>query len=289
MKYLICSDASMDVVIPEGAEQVSFIPMHYALGEETRTCVGPESAEKMHEYYEQLRRKVLTSTSQITPMEYMDYFREILEQKTGILYLSLSSGLSSTYESACLAARELREDFPEAEIEIVDTLGATGGMGLLFEKAIENRESGMSLSENASLLREMATKVVYWFKVEDLMYLKRGGRVSTTTAIVGTALSIKPILTIANNGKLENVTNKRGDKLARKELVTRFADGIDMSFGGTVYICCADCMEQAESLKEELLAVQPGISVKITMLSPIIGAHTGPDMISVIYFGNNRL
>lgn len=290
MSYLICSDASMDVDLTKiHSEEIAFIPMEYTVGDEVRTSVGPESAEMMHDYYEKLRKKLPTRTSQISFVNYMEYFRTFAENKQGVLCLCLSSGLSSTYDSACLAVKTLLEDYPDAQIEVVDTLGATGGMGLLFESAIENRTNGMSLSQNAAWLREAAKNVVYWFKVEDLMYLKRGGRVSAATAVVGTALNIKPILTILGNGRLESVVNKRGNRLALREMVTRFEDGFDTNYGTKVYICCGDCMDVAEEFAKEILAARPEAEIRITELSPIIGAHTGPDMLAVIYFGNNRM
>ena len=158
----------------------------------------------------------------------------------------------------------------------------------MAELAAKNRSQGMSLAENAADLRKNALNIQYWFKVEDLMYLRRGGRVSAATAIVGTALNIKPILTIKRDGKLDTIDKKRGNKLAMKALVSRFEGTYNAELGDSVYICCADCMEDAEKLKAELLAVHPELHVKVTMLSPIIGAHTGPDMLSLIHFGKDR-
>ena len=212
-----------------------------------------------------------------------------MKEKKSILYLSLSGGLSNTYESARLAVEMLKESYDEVDVEVVDSLGATGGMGLLIEAACRNREKGMSLGENAAWLRENANRVNYWFKVEDLMYLKRGGRISAATAVIGTALNIKPILTIKGDGKLDTIAKKRGDSLALKYMVELFAESFDESFGDTVYICCADCKENAEKLKRMVLEVRPQLTVKITMLSPIIGAHTGPDMLSLIHFGKARV
>lgn len=262
--------------------------MEYVLGDETFHCDKPESDSMMHNYYEKLRQKVKTQTSQITPTHYMDLFEPLIKEGNDIVYLSLSSGLSNTYESACLAARNLKEDYPDAVVEIVDSLSATGGMGLLTESAFANKEAGMSASENAEWLRKYALKVRHWFKVEDLMYLKRGGRVSAATAIMGTALNIKPILTIDKNGKLQTIDKKRGNKLALKAMVERFNANYDPSVLKTVYLSCADCTDDADMLKGLIEECRPEAEVKITMLSPIIGAHTGPDMLSLIYYGGTR-
>lgn len=290
MSYEIFSDVSLDIDKEfMQKDEVHFVPMEYMLGEETFHCERPESDEMMHNYYDKLRQAIPTRTSQIAPFHYVAVFEPYVKEKKSILYLSLSGGLSNTYESAQLAVEMLKESYGEVHVEVVDSLGATGGMGLLAEAACRNREKGMSLSENAAWLRENANKINYWFKVEDLMYLKRGGRISAATAVIGTALNIKPILTINGEGKLDTVAKKRGDSLALKYIVEQFADSFDGSFGETVYICCADCMDNAAKLKQMVLELHPELVVKITMLSPIIGAHTGPDMLSLIYFGKARV
>lgn len=290
MNYEIFSDVSLDIdkTFMEQNE-IRFVPMEYMLGEDTFHCERPESDEMMHEYYDKLRQAIPTRTSQIAPFHYVSVFEPYVKEKKPILYLSLSSGLSNTYESAQMAVEMLKESYKEVNVEVVDSLGATGGMGLLTEAACRNREAGMSLAENAAWLRENANRINYWFKVEDLMYLKRGGRISAATAVIGTALNIKPILTIKGDGKLDTIAKKRGDNFALKYMIELFSESFDRSFGDTVYICCADCKSNAEKLKQMVLECQPGLTVKITMLSPIIGAHTGPDMLSLIHFGKARI
>ena len=289
MEYAIFADVSLDIDHTFAQEnEIHYVPMEYVLGEQTYHCSAPESDEMMHHYYEQLRQKVQTHTSQIVPHHYVEVFEPFVREGKQILYLSLSSGLSDTYQSARLAAANLKEMYPDTKIEIVDSLGATGGMGLLLESAVENKKKGMSLSDNAEWLREYAARVHYWFKVEDLMYLKRGGRVSATTAVVGTALNIKPILCINRMGKLETIDKKRGNKQALKNLLDRFEEHFDPTISKVVYISCADCMETAQGLKQALLEKHPDLTVRTTMLSPIIGAHTGPDMVALICYGDEK-
>lgn len=289
MSYLIYSDVSLDIDMDFArANDIRFVPMEYMLGDETFNCTEPETNETMHNYYDKLRNKVTTRTSQITPQHYYDVFEPLIKEGKAIIYLCLSSGLSDTYSSANVARGMLLEDYPDARLELVDSYGATGGMGILAECAANNRAAGMTLEDNAQWLRDNALKIQYWFKVEDLMYLMRGGRVSAATAIAGTVLGIKPILTINNNGKLDTIDKKRGNKLAMKNLIERFESTYDSSLGTLVYISCADCMDEAELLKASLLEAHPELTIRITMLSPIIGAHTGPDMLSLIHFGNGR-
>lgn len=289
MNYEIFADVSIDIDKKFAEEnQVRYIPMEYMLGEDSFPCTEPESDEMMHHYYEKLRHKIPTHTSQIVPHHYMEIFEPLVKQGTAILYISLSSGLSNTYESALMAVKMLKEDYENVNIEVVDSLAATGGMGLLTESACENRKNGMSLSENAAWLREKAAYVNLWFKVEDLMYLSRGGRISTATAILGTALNLKPILTVDSAGRLQTIDKKRGNRQAFRNLLERFESNFDAAVSNVVYISCADCMEDAAVLKEMVLEKHPELTVRTTMLSPIIGAHTGPDMISLIYYGTDR-
>lgn len=289
MSYIIFADVSIDIDKKFAAENdIRYIPMEYSLGEEIFYCTEPENDEMMHNYYEKLRNKIKTQTTQITPNKYIDIFEPLVKEGKSILYISLSSGLSNTYDSARLAVQNLKEDYDNVNIEVVDSLGATGGMGLLAESAVANRNEGMSLEENAEWLRKHSMKLRHWVKVEDLMYLMRGGRVSATSAIMGTALNIKPILTINSVGKLVTVDKKRGNKQAIKSMLDKFAEDFDASVSNVVYIDCADCIEDAKMLKEKLLEIKPYVEVRITMLSPIIGAHTGPDMIALIYYGSER-
>ena len=287
--YEIFVDVSVDIDEKIAAKNgVKYVPMEYMIGDETRNCTAPESIEGLHVYYDRLREKIPTKTSQISPYQYVTIFEPYVKEQKEILYISLSSGLSNTYESAQMAVDQLKDSYEDVSIEVVDSLGATGGMGLLVESACMNRDKGMSLSENAKWLREHASNVNFLFKVEDLMYLKRGGRISASTAIMGTALNIKPILCINADGKLETISKKRGKNMAMKFLVENMEQDYDETLANIVYICGADCMADAEILKNMVLAKFPNAQIRITSLSPIIGAHTGPDMLSLIYYGPKR-
>ena len=289
MDYLIFVDVSADIDIEIAKKyDIRFVPMEYVLGEENFYCKEPESQEMMHEYYEKLRGKIDTHTSQITPNHYYELFEPYIKDGKSIMYISLSSGLSNTYESALLAVDNLRDEYENAKIEVIDSLSATGGMGILCELAAINRENGMSIEENAAIISESACNINHWFTVDDLMYLKRGGRISSATAVIGTALNIKPILRINSIGKLETIEKKRGTRAALKYLLERFEETADTDACKIVYICCSDCMESAEALKTMLLEKYPDLNVRVTMLSPIIGAHTGPDMTALIHYGTKR-
>lgn len=284
--YVIFSDISADIPADYAQEMgIRFISMQYTLGDEDRVCGGIEAEEVLKRFYDGQRGGDLTRTSQISPQIYMDIFTPVLKEGKDILYLSLSGGLSSTYQSSCLAANQLGEKFPGRKIVCVDSLAATGGMGLLLEKAVRNRDEGMGIEENGRWLEENRLKVCHWFMVEDLMYLKRGGRVSAATAVVGSALNIRPVLKIEEDGTLKNFAKARGTKRALNSLVEYYAAASDKEPGERIYILHADSRDNADYLEEKVKEINPKCSVTKMMLSPIIGAHTGPGMCAVVHFG----
>ena len=286
MKYLIFTDVSTDIdlnFVEEGT--LKFVPMEYSLGESMRECHGPENRDLLKQFYDGQRNGDLTRTSQISPYNYEEFLTPFFEEGYSALYLSLSSGLSSTFQSALVAKASLEEKFEGQFFMPVDSLAATGGMGVLTERALKNQKSGMSLMDNYEDLVAASHKIKHWFLVQDLMYLKRGGRVSATTAVVGTALNIVPILKIDEIGKLENFAKKRGTKLAANALIEYFKDTYDSSSDDVIYVIDADNPETGDYIKDDILKLYPDAKVRRTGLSPIIGAHTGPGMVAVCHIG----
>lgn len=289
MKYLIFADASADIDKNFGEENdVHYIPMEYSLGDEMRTCAGVEPESVMKAFYNGQRNGDLTKTSQISPYLYKEYLEPYFKAGYSVLYLCLSSGLSSTYQSALLAKEELKEEYPELDFYPIDSLAATGGMGVLTERAVRNLDAGMSIEDNYNDLLACVAKIRHWFMVEDLMYLKRGGRVSAATAVVGSALNIKPILKIDENGKLITIAKKRGSKAALNELFELFMKTYDAECKDDVIsIVHADAAEVAEELKQKVLEIYPDVTIRTGYLTPIIGAHTGPGMVAICHMGKN--
>lgn len=284
MEYVIVMDVSGDIDAElANKNDIRFIPMEYTVGSEMRTCQGPESAEFLKTFYDGQRNGDLTKTSQISPYMYETFLKGILSEGKSVLYLCLSSGLSSTYQSACMAKQALEEEYPNVTFYPIDTLAATGGMGVLVERAIRNRENGMTIKDNYEDLLKAVKNIRHWFQVDNLMYLKRGGRISAATAVVGTALNIKPILIVNAEGKLDTVSKKRGEKIANKELITQFTESYNPESGDPVYVCHSDNLPMASFLQEEVKKLYPDAVVRIAGLSPIIGAHTGPGMTAICY------
>lgn len=287
-EYMIMTDASADIpaeILEK--RQVSVIPMMFELSGENRTHKNSGNWDSK-EFYDRLRQGGSGSTSQITPTVYTEYFEPFLKEGRDILYLSLSGGLSSTWQSASLAASNLMEEYPDRKIFCVDSIAATGGQGLLAIYALQNQEKGMTLEENAKWLEENRNHICHWFTVDDLDFLKRGGRISPTIAWIGGKLKIKPVLRIADDGTLSIMEKVRGAKAARNCITGKYiSSGFD-SDHPYVVICHGDAEEQAEKAKAEILSAVPEAKIIMMPMSPIIGIHTGPGVQAVIYYGNNR-
>lgn len=285
MGYIILLDVSADITGFEySSEELGFIPMEYSLNDEMIQLESMKSREQLKPFYDAQRQGQLTRTSQIAPYNYYGYFEQYLKQGKSILYISLSSGLSGTYTSANLAKDDVLEKFPGLQIEVIDSLAASGGMGILAERAVLNLRQGKSLEENAQQIRELSGKLHHWFLVQNLDYLKRGGRISAAKAAVGTLLNIHPILEITKEGKLENFVNKRGKKLAIKAIIESFNESYH---GGDepIYIVDSDDEELSDLIEKEVLALYPQADIRKVILSPVIGSHTGPNLGAIIHVG----
>ena len=249
----------------------------------------PDSVDEgLKEVYDGLRAGEAASTSAVNPEGWTEIMEPALEAGQDVLALAFSSGLSTTYQSAVIAADELRERYPQRKIIVVDTLSAALGQGLLVWYACKKRDEGLSLEELAAWVEENKLHLCHWFTVDDLMHLKRGGRVGATTAVVGTMLQIKPVLHVDDEGKLVNMAKARGRRASVEALVKKVDElgaGYDNS---TVFACHGDCLEEAEQLRQSLLA-RPGIrEVFVGNLGAVIGAHAGPGTLAVFFLGAHR-
>ena len=238
--------------------------------------------------YDHLRAGKLPKTSAVNPDGWANVIRPVLESGQDALVLTFSSALSATYQSAVIAADELREEFPDRKIIVIDTLCAALGQGLLVYTAARLRAAGKSIDETAAWLETHKLNLCHWVTVEDLMHLKRGGRVSAATAVVGTMLNIKPIIRVDDNGKLESFTKARGRKAAVNFLLARMEDSFDPAINDTVFIGHGDCPEEAERLAAEIKSRFGVKNVMIGYVGAVIGSHTGPGVLVIFHFGKNR-
>ena len=249
----------------------------------------PDSVDEgLKEIYDGLRAGEMTSTSAANPEGWAAVMKPALLSGKDLLVLAFSSGLSTTYQSAVIAAQDLGEKYPQRTIRVVDTGCAALGQGLLVWYACKMRDEGLSLEELTAWCEENKYHLCHWFTVNDLMFLKRGGRVSAATAVVGTMLQIKPVLHVDDNGKLVSMEKARGRKASIEALVKKLdtlGEGYDNS---TVFICHGDCLEEAEKLKA--LALQrPGVKdVFVGNLGAVIGSHAGPGTLALFFMGKHR-
>ncbi len=284
--YEIWTDSSADI-LPAAVREIRFVPMNYTVGEKQCVSTGPESEETLLDFYRSQREGKSTRTSQITPQQYKDAFIPSLEAGKDVIYISLSSGLTETFNSVNLAKRDLDGRYP-GTLYPVDSLAATGGMGLLCERAAANRQKGLGAEENARDLQEAAHRLCHVFMVDDLMFLKRGGRIPATTALLGTMLSIKPILIIAGDGSLATVSKKRGTAAGLKEICRRWRESRDGEAGGRIYTTHTDASELSDRLSALIRETDQSADITKMLMCPVIGSHVGPGTVTLIYFGDRK-
>ena len=282
--YKILTDSACDLSRQVLADlDVQAIPLSLNLRGETSEDSVDEGIQEM---YAALRAGAASSTSAINPDTWATKMRSILEDGHDLLVIAFSSGLSTTYQSAVIAAKELRETYPDRKILVVDTLCAALGQGLLVYLACKHRDEGMDIDALCSWVEENKLNVCHWVTVDDLSHLKRGGRISATTALVGTMLNIKPIIYVDNDGHLINTAKVRGRKAAMELLVNKMGETcIDFD---TAFIAHGDCPEDAAAL-EKLVREKHGVKNVITgYVGPVIGAHTGPGVLVLFFMGSHR-
>ena len=270
-----------------GLPPVRFIPMEVELGGKNYVY-GPGGDLTVQEFYTLQREGNFANTTQIPPGAFLPWFEPVLEAGQDLIYFPLSSGLSGTYQSAQMCMEGLREKYPERTILCVDTFCASVGQGFIVREIARKKAEGLTIEELASWVQENSLKVCHWFTVDVFEHLKHGGRVSAATAVLGTALQIKPMLHVDNEGRLEVVEKPRGRRRAIAAQKARMDAGWLPEMGNLVVIGHGDDPIAAELLKNEVLSIHPSAQVYIAPIDPIIGAHTGPGMLALIYWGDNR-
>ncbi len=242
----------------------------------------------LKEMFDGLRKGESASTSAVNPEGWANVIEPVLAAGQDALVLTFSSGLSTTYQSAMIAAQELQEKYPDRKINVVDTLCASLGQGLFVWYACKKRDEGLSLEELTLWCQENRLKLCHWFTVDDLMYLKRGGRVSAATALVGTMLGIKPVLHVDDEGHLINVSKVRGRKASIHALAAKMGELGIPGANDTAFICHGDCQEDAEYLAE-LVKEKHGVkNVFIYYVGAVIGSHSGPGTLALFFLGDHR-
>lgn len=273
------------------ARDIKYACMRYSIGDEQyQDDLG--ITVPYHKFYERMAEGEITKTSQINPAEYIDYFKSIMEGNKPIIHLTLSSGLTGTYGSACTAAEMLMEDYPDIKIYVVDSLGASSGAGLLVDAMADRRDEGMSVEELYDWTLENRLKVNHWFFSTDLKYYVRGGRISKTEGFVGSMLKICPLCNMDNEGHLiprEKIRTKKKVITTIVERMEQYAeDGLDYS--GKCFVSHSDCYEDARAVADLIEEKFPKLNgkVEINYIGTIVGAHTGPGTVALFFWGKER-
>ena len=243
-------------------------------------------------FYDRMAKGSVSTTSQVSIGEYESFWRPMLEAGKDVLHLTLSTGISGTYNSACLAAQELMEQYPGSRIEVIDSLNASSGFGLLAELAADGRDRGMDLTELREYILRIRDGVNAWFYTGDLTYLCRGGRVSKTACIFGTALKICPLMRVNREGKLVPYAKCRGKQKVREALVAEMlkrAEG-GPDYDGLCYMSQSACRDEAETLAAMIEKAMPKLAGKIRIydIGTVIGSHTGPGTVAVFFTGKEK-
>ncbi len=283
-KYVIMTDSGCDIAQSVLTEwQINSVKLSYAF-EKGETDEDASSAE----FYARMKAGEVAKTSAANPDTFVNAFKTVLEQGTDILYLAFSSGLSTTCNSARIAADELKEQYSDRKIVVVDSLCASAGQGLFVYLVNRKKLAGASIDEAAEYAEQIKLNICHWFTVDDLVYLKRGGRVSPAVAFVGGMLGIKPVMHVDNEGHLVNVEKVRGRKAAIQALANKFGStALDIN-NGEIFISHGDCIDDAMALAD-IIAQKWNAKVNIiTDIGPVIGAHSGPGTLALFFVGKER-
>lgn len=285
--FVIFTDSACDIKAHQLNEWgVQYINLTFRFDGEDKDYSDNEM--DITEFYNRMRAGGIAKTAAINPISFSTAFEEVFKQGKDILYLGFSSGLSTTFNSSKMAAEELIEKYPDRKILTIDTLCASAGQGLLVYLATQKKNSSATMEEVAAYIEEMKLQICHWFTVDDLVYLKRGGRISPAVAFVGGLLGIKPVLHVDDEGKLVSVAKVRGRKAALNALADKFDELAVNTSGGTIYISHGDCISDVKEL-ENILNTRHGVKFDIiTHVGAVIGAHAGPGTIALFFVGNNR-
>lgn len=286
--YIIATASTCDLT-KEYLEKhnIPFISYSYTVGNELYYDDCSETTRQ--EVYKKMREGDILSTSAINAFTYKEFFEKLLAEGKDIVFLDMSKVLSSSHKFCDDAIEELKEEYPDRKIINVDTVCVSGGLGMLVEHVVELYEAGKSMDEVLDWIEANKRKIAHRFTVDDLMWLKRGGRVSNTAALVGNLLSIKPVLYVPDDGSLRVANKVRGRKKALASVIESVKNDLKGFKDIVIRINHADCLEDAEFVKNTLLEEIKEIKeITITGLGVVIGAHCGPGLFTIFYMTDNR-
>ncbi len=272
----------------EMLDGIKLIPNDYLLDDVPQVYLGDVDHFDGHSFYEDLRNGKVAKTSLLNTHLFETHFRPVLEQGQDIIYISMSSGISGTYNAAINAVEDLKEEFPDRFVHIVDSHGCGFGNGLLAVKAASLARDGVDVKEAAKIVDDDVPHMCQYFTVDDLNFLKRTGRVSGVASAVGTVLNIKPILYGDSTGHIVSCAKVRGRSQAIKALVSKFKEKVMDVPEQHICISHGDCLKEAETLRDMIREIAPDTPITIAQHEPFSGAHVGPGMLGLFFYGKER-
>lgn len=288
-EFVLMTDSCCDLSPEMAAEMdLTILPMLLQMGDDSYRNWLDGREISVSDFYTRIRAGESATTAAVSVGDFEVAMEQILGSGKDLLYLSFSSGLSSTFQNANIAAEDMRERFPERRIEIVDTLCASMGEGLLAYLCAQQQQQGKSLDEVRDFAESTKQHLCHWFTVDDLNHLKRGGRLSSTAAFFGTMLSIKPVLHVDTEGHLVPVSKCRGRKAALTALVDAMEKTADDPKDQTVFISHGDCLQDAETVAAEIRRRFGTERIYINPIGPVIGSHSGPGTVALFFLGKER-
>ncbi len=288
-EFVLMTDSSADLSQEMVQELgVTVLPLSFTIQGKVYRNYPDNREMDLPLFYDMLRAGELATTSAVNVAEYTQAVEPILQEKKDVLILAFSSGLSSTYQASVLAAEELREKYPDRKIYTVDTLCASMGQGLLVYLAVQEQRKGRSIEEVRDWAESTKLHLCHQFTVDDLHFLKRGGRISATTAVVGSMLQIKPVLHVDNEGRLINIGKARGRQASLKALVDKMEKTVTEEGKKTVFISHGDCRKDAVAVADMVRERFGTQDIRINYVGPVIGAHSGPGTLALFYLGTER-
>ena len=288
-EYVILTDSSADLTAELAAQLgVEVIPLSFTMEDKTYFNYPDNRDIDPADFYARLRGGAMATTAAVNVADYTEAMEPILKEGKDVLVLAFSSGLSATCHSAQIAAGELMEQYPDRKVYVVDTLCASLGQGLLVWYAANLKKQGKTMEEVRDWTEEHKLNLCHWFTVDDLHFLKRGGRISAATAVLGTMLSIKPVMHVDNEGHLIKVGTARGRNASLKALVDHMEQTVLDLKGQSIFISHGDCLADAQKVADDIRARFGVEDIVINYVGPVIGAHSGPGTVALFFMGSER-
>ena len=286
MSFAIFTDTSANIPTPQCRErQIGVIPLSYIVEGQEKTCLDTDRFDSAA-YYESLKNGTRVTTSQINPQRYAEAMEPVLKEGRDILFVGMSSGISGSFASARIAAEQLLEDYQDRKVLLVDTLGASLGEGLQVLMAADLRDQGKTLEETCAILEEKRKNMYQLFTVDDLMFLRRGGRLSNASAIVGTVLNVKPILKGNENGKIVSFEKCRGRKRVMEKIAERYDRLVENAGDQIVGISHGGCPQDAALMAEMISRNHPPKAILTVDHEPVTGSYLGPGALCIYFLGD---